>query len=97
MSRSRQPPLQFGIFLQDNARKSIVAGPVVPKHIQQVFPPIIVMKERRIEAAAVQIDWIGPLAIDRRTGDEVIMKIAQRGSGRSSGSGAPVTLHIRVD
>src|SRR5688572_29100981 len=55
------------------------------------------MKQRRIEAAAVEIDGIGPLAVDGGTGDQVVVEVAQRRTGGAAHGGAAVTFNVRVD
>ena len=85
------------VFLQDDPGKAIVARPMIPKHVQQVFASIVVMKQRRIEAAAVEINGIGPVAIDARAGDQIIVKVAQRRAARTADAGAAKALHVRVN
>ncbi len=85
------------IFLQRDARKTIVTRPVVPEHIQQVFSAVVVMEQGRIEAAAIQIDWIGPLAVNARRGHQIVVRVPQRRPRVGSLSGAPVALHVGVD
>ena len=85
------------IFLQDNARKAIVTRAMVPKHVDEVFPAVVVMIERRIEAAAVHIDRIGPLAVDARAGHKIVVEIAQRRAARAAHGGAAIAFHIGVN
>src|SRR6185312_7507006 len=75
---ANQPALFHGVFLQNNSGKAIVSGAMVPKHVDEIFAAIVVVKERRIEAAAVEINWIRPFAIDGFVRDEIIVKVAQR-------------------
>ena len=59
-----QPLLRGRVLLQDDAGEAVLAGTVIPQHVEQVLPPVVVVEERRIEAAAVEIDRIGPVAVD---------------------------------
>ena len=71
------------IFLQHDAGEAVLSGAVVPQHVHEVLPPVVVMKERRIEPAAVQMNRVGPVAIDPFAGDEIVVKVAQRGARRA--------------
>src|SRR6188472_3800624 len=59
-----ESPLCWRVFLQHDASKAVLSGTVVPEHVQQVLASVFVVKERWIEAAAVQINRIRPIAID---------------------------------
>ena len=39
------------------------------------FPAVVFVEKRRVEAAAVEIHGVGPVAVDGRAGDEVVVKI----------------------
>ena len=85
------------VFLQDDSGEAIVSGPMVPKHVDEIFAAVVVVEERRIEAAAVEINGIGPIAVNARAGDEVIVKVAQRRAARAADGRAAVALHVRVN
>src|SRR5262249_25581509 len=53
--------------------------------------------ERGIEAAAVEINRIGPIAVDARAGDEIIVEVAQRRAAGAADGGASVTFDIGVN
>src|ERR1039458_842505 len=72
------------VFLQDNSGEAIVSGPVVPKHVDEIFSAIVVVKQRWIEATAVEINRVGPFAVNARAGDEIIGEIAQRRAARAA-------------
>ena len=61
----------------------LLPGPVVPEHVDQVLAAVVVVKERRVESAAVQVDGIGPIAVDARARHEVVVEVAQRRAGRA--------------
>src|ERR1051326_1348369 len=65
------------IFLQHNSTEAIISWPMVPKHVQEIFAAVVIMKKRGIEAAAVEVNRIGPIAIDARARDEIIVEVAQ--------------------
>ena len=52
-------------------------GLVVPAHIDQVFSAVLVVEEGRIEAAAVEVNRIRPLAVDARTRHQVVVCVTQ--------------------
>src|SRR5262245_59243564 len=58
---------------------------------------IIVVKERWIEAAAVEVNGIGPVAVNARTGDQIIMEVAHRRSACAGDASAAESLHVRVN
>src|SRR5215831_18239109 len=70
---------------------------MVPEHVEQIFSAIVVMKQRGIEAAAVQINRIRPLTIYVCTGNQVVMKIAKRRASRTSYRRAAITFYICID
>ena len=92
----RQAALRGGVLLQHDSGKAVIAGAVVPQHVHEVFAPVVVVEEGGIETAAVEVNRIAPLAVDGRAGDEVVVGVAQRGSGEPL-SGAPVALDVGVD
>ena len=54
--RADQFPLRRRIFLQDDAGEAVLPGAMVPQHVHQVLAPVVVVKERWIEPAAVQMN-----------------------------------------
>ena len=70
---------------------------MVPEHVDEVFAAVVVVKQRRIEAAAVEIDRVGPLAVDARAGDEVIVEVAQRTRRSRRLRTAAVAFHVGVN
>jgi len=81
----------------DDAGEPIVAGTVIPPHIEQVLLPVVVVEERRIETAAIEIDGIGPVAVDVGARDQVVVEIAKRRTGRAGDGRPAVSLHVRVN
>ena len=63
----------------------------------EILAAIVVVKQRRIEAAAVEINGIGPIAVNARAGDEVIVKIAQRSAARAADGRAAIAFHVGVN
>ena len=63
-SLADEPALGRRVLLQHDAGEPVLPGPVIPQHVEQILPAVVVVKQRRIEAAAVQVDRIGPLAVD---------------------------------
>src|SRR4051812_29124252 len=55
------------------------------------------MKQRWIEAAAVEINGIGPLAIDAWTGDKIVVEIAHRRAACAGHAGPAEAFHFCVD
>src|SRR5436190_2096104 len=76
------------VFLQDNSGEAIISGPMIPQHVEEVLATIVVMKKRRIETAAVEINRIGPIAINARAGDQIVVKISHRCTTRANCAGA---------
>ena len=75
--------LRRRVFLQHDSGEAVLSGPMVPQHVDEVLPAVVVVKERRIEAAAVQVDRVRPFAVDARAGDEIVVEVAQRGARRA--------------
>ena len=92
-----EPPLRWRVFLQHDAGEAVLSGTVVPQHVQQVLAAVVVVKERWIEPAAVQVDRIRPIAVDARARDEIVVEVAQRGARRACGRRPAVALHVGVD
>ena len=85
------------ILLQHDAAEPVLPGTMIPEHVEQVLASILVVKERRIEAAAVQVHRVGPVAVDRRRRDEIVVKVPQRGARRARRCRAAVALHVGVN
>ena len=68
-----------------------------PRACSAVLAPVVVVKERWIEPAAVQINRIRPIAIDTLARDEIVMEVAQRGARRAGGRRPAVALHVGVN
>src|SRR5438045_1992792 len=58
VNRSYQLALRRRVFLQRDPSETVVTRPVVKEHVDQVFSAVVIMEERRIEAAAIQVDRI---------------------------------------
>lgn len=98
LAAADQPPFRHRILLRHDARKAVAARPVVPQLVQQILAAVVVMEQRWIETAAVEMNGIGPRAVDARAGDQVIMEVAQGGAaGRTAGGGAAVALDVGID
>ena len=61
---------------------------VIPFHIDEPLTVIVVVKERGIEAAAVQINAVRPAAVDRFAGRQIVVHVLEA---------AFVALDVRVD
>ena len=81
VNRPHQLALRGRVLLQHDTRKSIASRPMVPAHIDQVFPAVVVVEQRRIEAAAVEVNRIRPLAVDPRAGHQIVVCVTQRRAG----------------
>ena len=77
--------------------KRLLPGPMIPEHVHEIFAAVVVVKQRRIEAAAVEINGIGPFAVDARAGDEIIVEVAQRRAARAADRRAAVAFHVGVN
>src|ERR1035438_2093814 len=64
VDRPHQLALRGRVLLQHDPRESIASRPMVPAHIDQVLSAVIVVEQRRIEAAAVEVNRIRPLSVD---------------------------------
>src|SRR4051794_3550496 len=63
-TRADEFALFHRIFLAHDPVETVLARTVIPELIEKVFLPVSVVKKRGIESAAVEINWIGPVAID---------------------------------
>ena len=69
------------VFLKKDPGERISSGkdlPVIPFHVEQPFSAIYIMKKRRIKAAGIQINRIGPGTSDLFCPDQVIRRIHNR-------------------
>src|SRR4051812_19144523 len=66
LSRPDEFPFFERIFLQHNPREAILARTMIPELVHEIFFSVVVVKQRWIEPAAVEVNWIGPLAVDAR-------------------------------
>ena len=92
-----EPSRRGRILLQHDACESILSGAMIPELVHQILATVIVMKQRRIEATAVEIHRIGPVAIDRGTRDEIVVEVAQRCARCTAHRRASVALHVGID
>src|SRR5436305_4524582 len=51
------------VLLDDDAGEAVVPRSMVPEHVEDVEPPIVVLEQGRIEAAAVEEDGVRPLSV----------------------------------
>ena len=77
--------------------EAILAGPMIPELVDEIFASIVIVKKRWVEAAAVEINRIRPVAVDVRTRYEIIVEIAQRRARCTTDRGAPIAFHVGVD
>ena len=69
------------VFLKKDPGERISSGkdlPVIPFHVEQPFSAICIMKKRRIKAAGIQINRIGPGTGDLFCPNQVIRRIHNR-------------------
>ena len=97
LSVANQPLRRRRILLQHDSRKPVLGRPVIPEHVHQVLPTVVVVKQRGVKAAAVQINRVGPVAVDARARHQVVVEIAQRRAWRARRRRAAVALHVRVN
>ena len=60
-----------------------------PQVKEEIFAAIVVVKQRGVEAAAVEVNRVGPFAVNARAGDEIIVEVAQRCAARAADGRAP--------
>jgi len=96
-SFAHEPPFFHRVFLEHDAGEPGCAGAVIPKHVQQILAAVIIVKQRRIKATAVQVDRIRPLSVDARAGNQVVVEVAQRGTAGPADGRAPIPFHVGVD
>jgi hypothetical protein len=94
---ANQPLGRRRILLQHDPRKPVLSRPVIPEHVHHVLPTIVVMKQRGVKPAAVQVNRVGPVAVDALARHQVVVEIAQRRAGRARRRRSAVALHVRVD
>src|SRR5690348_10461302 len=97
VNRPNQSALGSRVLLQNDPGKPVLSGAMIPAHIDHIFPAIVVMEQRRIKAAAVEVNGIRPLAVDARSCDEIVVGVAQGSARWTSLSRAAISLHIRVE
>ena len=82
--RADEPARARVVFLQQDSgegrvppvpRRSVRA--VVPDHVDEPFAAVVVVEEGRVEAARIHIGRVGPRALDRRRGDDVIVSVLE--------------------
>ena len=89
-------PLQNGVvLLQHDAGKGrvfrLAANAVrnmIPDHVEEPFATVIVVEQRRVETARIDVDRIRPWSLDRRRGDNVVVRVLEI---------AVEPFHVRVD
>ena len=69
---------------------------MIPQHVQHVLLSVIVVKERRIETAAVEIHRIRPFAVDVGARDQVVVEVPERCTRSTADGRAPVSFHVGV-
>src|SRR4029434_2231319 len=85
-----KPLLRGRVLLQHDAGETVLSRPVVPQHVDEVLPAVLVMKERRIESTAIQVDRVRPVSVDAGARDEIVVEVPQRRAPRATRSGAPL-------
>ncbi|NLS25221.1 hypothetical protein S2M10_01840 [Sphingomonas sp. S2M10] len=86
------------IFLQHDSGEAIAARAMVPKLVHHPFAAVVVVVEQRgIEPARIEVDRIGPLPVDRLAGDEIVVEVAQRRARGAAHRRAAIALHIGVE
>ena len=70
-----EPLLRDRILLHDDAREEAVAGTVVPEHVADVLAAVVVVEERGVEAARVEIDRVAPVARGVLRRDDVVVDV----------------------
>ena len=76
------------VFLERDAGEQQRPGPMVPQHVDEPLPAVVVMEQRRVEPRGIHVDRVGPGPFDRGRGDEVVMRVLER---------AVLALHVGVD
>ena len=97
MNRPHQLALRGRVFLQHDPAETVVTWPVVKEHVDQVFSAVVIMEERRIEAAAIEVERIRPVAIDAAARDQIVVGVAPAGPGDAALGGTAVAFHVRVE
>ncbi len=83
LRRSDRPAGDRVPFLQQNAKEGGVfqmgAGsvPMVPDHVEEPLATIVVVKQRRVEAARVDVDRVRPRRLDCWRGNDVIVRVLE--------------------
>ena len=84
-------------LLHDDPGETTPARPVVPQHVEQPASAVVVVEQRRVEPAAVEVDGIGPRPVDLLRRDPVIVEITQRRAPRPVDRGLAIAFHVGVD
>ena len=63
------------ILLQVNTTKMVSFMADIPDHVDKPFAPVIIMEQRGVKAAAIEVNGVTPDAINRLTGGEIVMCI----------------------
>jgi hypothetical protein len=86
------------VLLDDDAGEAVVPRSMVPEHVEDVEPPVVVLEQGRIEPAAVEEHGVRPLAVDPWRGHEVVVHVPKRRARTATGARrAAVALHVGVD
>ena len=66
------------ILLQRDSAELVSALAVIPDHVDQPLAAVVIMEQRRVEAAAVQVNRLGPRTFDARRGHEIVVGVLER-------------------
>lgn len=82
--RPDQLPRLDVVFLHHDAVELVLPGSVVPGHLDVPLPPgtgdvaVIVVEQRSVKTHAIQVDRLGPWAVDRRAGHQEVLNVLER-------------------
>ncbi len=98
VDRPHQPARRRGEYSCNTIpEKRLPPGRWSQRILTQILAAVVVVEQRRIEAAAVEVNRIGPLAVDPRAGHEVIVCVTQRCARGAALSRSAISLHVRID
>src|SRR5215204_6994123 len=98
LPRANQTARRGIVLLDDNAGEAVVPRAMVPEHVQDVEPPVVVLEQGWVEPAAVEEHGVRPLAVDPWRGHEVVVHIPKRRARTATGPrGTAIALHVGVD
>src|SRR6187402_2195977 len=60
-------------FLEQDSGESIVLLAVIPKHVDEPLAPVVIVKQRGVEAAAVEENGLGPRTGDGWSGYQIVV------------------------